>query len=493
MDKVKLQIANPLSEQYKKHTKTLSLHKLFDMLAVVPTPMQEGLIELWDSRLDEFNEVNIAASRRQGKTFSASILVIRELLTVNSSTMVISKSAKSVAVLFNEVLRMLRVLGLKPTKVNSNQYSLQLNDSILKCTVHKTMETLLGNKASLIILDEAGTYGYTEDVDINIAPMRLDYGTYTATNKFVAKILRISSPREIGSDFYYDFDSGLRGRPKRLAATKLFITEQGIASMKFSIYDAPLASPELIESIKAATDKETFETEYLANFIHMNSISAFNMFNSDINTFNMEELIGNIGISMESLGFTSNSTSRFKGFLGLDVGYRDNSAVIVGTVIDNKIFILDSFAKSHMTSKEFAEAIQIIIDKWTYGKFPLDFAEGANYIDPSAALMSADLTNTYDIPVMPGFNKVRDGISLMNSAFKNGNLMINEDLTELVDQVSMLAYKEAIVGSITRNVGDPFVRIKGHHFDSVHAMRYMVTSIQQYWGIAREYDTWEPL
>jgi hypothetical protein len=483
-----MHIKNKLSEDYKLHTREISLNNLYKLLEIEPTPMQLGLITLWDDKLEEFSEVNISASRRQGKTLSGAILAVRELLLVNSSTMVVSKSAKSVGVLFNEILRLLRVLGLKPTKVNSNQYSLQLNDSILRCTVHKTMETLLGNKASLIILDECGTYAYSEDVNINLQPMRNDYGTYKGSNQFVAKILRISSPREIGSDFYYDFIKGLIGKSKKPGGGgDIYISKQGICSLTFSIYDSPLATPELIEALKETTDKETFDTEFLAKFIHMNSISAFNMFNPDVNTFNFKTLSNTVGGStLESLGFVGDTTSRFKGFLGLDVGYRDNSAIIVATVMDNKIFILDSFAKSYMTSKEFAEEIQKMIDKWTYGKFPLDFGEGANYIDPSAALMGADLSNTYDIPVLPGFNKVRDGISLMNTAFKNRELLINDELTELIDQVSMLAYKEALVGSLNKSAGDPFIRVKGHHFDSVHAMRYLVASLQQYWGIARD-------
>jgi len=476
-------IRNPLSEQYKKHAKKVSLGKLFSLLNIAPTPMQFNLIELFDRRLDEWNEVNISASRRQGKTFSAATIAVLELLKINSSTMVISKSAKSTAVIFNEILRMLRVLGIKPTKVNSNQYSLQLNDSILKCTVYKTMDTLLGNKASLIVLDECGTYAYADDLSVNILPMRADYGVYEDTHKFVGKVVRISSPRDIGSDFYYDFMAGYVDRDRSIKHTDLYITKTGICSMRFSIYDSPLASLELIKSLKDSNNEDTWRTEYLAEFIHINAISAFSMFNKEINTFKLsdfKELLEKAQI-VSTLGTFIGGQSYLQGFLGLDVGYRDNSAIIVGTVMDNKIYILDSFAKSYLTSKEFAEEIQNMLNKW--GNI-LDFSQGANYIDPSAALMSADLNTTYDIPVLPGYNRVRDGISLMNTAFKNQQLFINEDLTELIDQISMLSFKESIVGSLSQASSDPFVRIKGHHFDSVHAMRYLVTSIQQYWGVA---------
>ena len=487
-----MHILNKLSEDYKLHTKNVSLAKLFALLDINPTPMQDGLIDLWDNSLTEFSEVNIAASRRQGKTFSGAILIIRELLIVNSSTMVVSKSAKSVGVLFNEVLRMLRVLGLKPTKVNSNQYSLQLNDSILRCTVHRTMDTLLGNKASLIVLDECGTYSYSDDVNINLLPMRNDYSTYADTNMFVSKVLRISSPREIGSDFYYDWVKGNIKRPSSISKTEVYVAPKGVVSMTFSIYDSPLATPELIEAVKETTEEEKWQTEYLCNFIHMNSISAFSMYNEKSNTFKLPELIKRIGKgSLASLGFhnlESTEGARLQGFLGLDVGFRDNSAIVVCTVIDNCIYVLDAYEQAHMTSKEFAEGIQQIIQKWQLGDMPLDFTEGAIYIDKTAAMMSADLNVNYDIPALPGYNKVREGISLMNTGFKTNKLYINEDLTFLTDQITMLAFKEAMITSINKSSGDPFIRVKGHHFDVVHALRYVVTSMMMYWGIATDIE-----
>ena len=227
----------------------------------------------------------------------------------------------------------------------------------------------------------------------------------------------------------------------------------------------------------------------------MNSISAFSMFNVDSNTFNLQDLIKKVGKgSLSSMGFHNLSSAEgsvLQGFLGLDVGFRDNSAIVVGTVIDNNIYILDAYEQAHMTSKEFAEGIQAIILKWQTGDLPLDFGEGAIYIDKTAAMMTADLNTTYDIPAMPGYNKVREGISLLNTGFKTQKLFINEDLTFLIDQITMLAFKEAMVTSINKNSGDPFVRVKGHHFDVVHAFRYMVTSLMMYWGIATEVDdTW---
>ena len=234
----------------------------------------------------------------------------------------------------------------------------------------------------------------------------------------------------------------------------------------------------------------------------MNSISAFSQFNEENNAFNLDTLVnqlGNIGLAGSFLDLpniskaisTGGGTAKLQGFLGLDVGYRDNSAIVVGTVIDNNIYILDTFEQSHMTSKEFAEAVQVMISKWESGILPLDFNEGAIYIDPSAAMVNADLNNTYNIPSMPGYNKIREGISSINTAFKTNKLFINDELTTLIDQIKMLAFKESVVGSVTKNQGDPFVRVKGLHFDTLHAMRYLVVSTMLYWGYATNIEELE--
>ena len=52
-------IKNKLSEDYKLHTASVSLGKLYELLDVEPTPMQLGLIDLWDNNLRHFSEVNI--------------------------------------------------------------------------------------------------------------------------------------------------------------------------------------------------------------------------------------------------------------------------------------------------------------------------------------------------------------------------------------------------------------------------------------------------
>ena len=485
-----MQITNKRLVDYQRHASSVSLAKLYELLDIEPTPLQKAMIELFDDNIEDWNELNISASRRYGKTFSTAILIVRELLIVNSSTMAISKSSKAVSVLFNEVLRLLRVLGIKPTKINSNSYMIQVNESVFRATPYKTVDTLLGNSATLIVGDEIGTYNVAEEMAITLLPMRNDAGAYTDTNMFVSKVVRISSPRAIGSDYYYDFIKGLEGRPKDLEKGKVYISPKGICSLNYDIYSSPLVTPQLVESLKQSTDEDVWKTEYLAKFIHMGAASAFSQFEQRNNTFNLSKLIKSVGGNIRNLGFNleclSEGSPRLQGFLGIDVGFRDESSIIVGTVIDNKIYILDTFSSPYLTTKEFAKEIKDMMLKWQLHELALDFTEGAIYIDKSAALTSADLTVTYDIPTIPGYNKVRDGISLINTGFSSHKVFINEDLVELIDEIETLTFKENLVGGLNKNQGDPFIRVKGNHHDRVHAMRYLVTSLMMYWGIAVE-------
>jgi len=486
-----LQIVNKRLKLYQEHTNSVSLAKLYELLDIQPTPLQDAMIDLFDNKLTDWNELNISASRRFGKTFSTAVLVVRELLIVNSSTMAISKSSKAVGVLFNEILRLLRVLGIKPTKINSNSYFLQVNDSIFRATPYKTVDTLLGNYATLIIADEIGVYNVEEEMGITLLPMRNDAGSYEDTNMFVSKVVRISSPRSIGSDYYYNYIKGLVGRPKDLAVGKVYISPNGICSLNYNIYDSPLVSPQLIESLKQSTEDSVWKTEYMAKFIHMGAASAFSQFNKDTNLFDIKELVNSIGGNLASLGFNikavSENSPRLQGFIGIDIGFKDSSSIIIGTVIENRIYVVDSFASPYLTTKEFAVHIQEMITKWQTHELGLDFSEGAIYIDKSAALTSADLNTTYDIPAIPGYNKVREGISLINAGFNTSKVLINEDLVELIDEIETLAFKDTVIGSLNKNQGDPFIRVKGKgHHDRVHAMRYMITSMMMYWGIAVE-------
>ena len=469
-------VISPEVREYIQAAEIVSLGKLFPLLKVDPTDMQNKLIDLFDNKLKEWNFLTLVASRRSGKSFSMAILVVRELLIPHSSTIMISTSAKSLSNLFNEILRLLRILGIKTSAINSQNYYIRIGDSHFRAAFPKSVEGVVGNKASLLCFDEAGLYQYQDFADRLLLPMRLDYKTYPDTLRFVSKVVLISSPRAIGSDFYITYNKGLRPLKERHKYPKNdnYISPDGYTSLHYSIYDSPLVSPEMIESIKESNTDEVWKTEYLAQFIPATQGSVFK-FNDD-NIYNQQELFDSIK-NMEN-------KSTLQGFIGCDIGIRDNSAIVVATVFDNKLYILDGFEKGMLTTEQLAKQIQQMKNHWiNHPILPLDFEEGATYIDPSALTVRHDLANIYDIENLPAYNKIKAGIDSINTLFEHKLLMIPDNMDNLIIQAQELSYTESAIGSINSGHHDPFVRVKGHHYDLVHAFRYCVASMYRYWGL----------
>lgn len=471
-------IQNRETFEYREASNLLSLAKMFNVLNVTPTPMQLKLIDDFDNRPMYWSEINVAASRRQGKTFTVSVIAAMEILKPYSSVIIVSKSSKSVSANFNEILKNLRLLGIKPDKLNSNTYSITIGNSHLRCSTYKTVEDLLGMRASLIILDECGVYDYREFLDQVLSPMRIDYGSYQETSQFVSKILRISSPRAIGSDFHRDFEKGLPSIMERhLHERNSGYINKGCISYQYSIYDSPLVTPDIIEAIRSSNEEDVWRTEYLAEFIHNSNTSVFPQFNKTRHLYNLQDFLD----KMETV---SRGTT-YKGFIGVDIGLIDSTALVVGTVIENRLYVLESFNSNLMTTDGIAENIKRLKIKWSnHSQLRLDFDDGATYVDPSAALTRFDLANTHDVENLPAFNKIKEGINDINVLFRDNLIYIPEAEGELIEQLELLSYKESAVHSLSASTsGDPFIRIKGHHFDIAHAFRYLTASLKRFWNL----------
>jgi len=486
-------ITNPETLEYREASHLVSLGKLFALLEVTPTPMQENIIKLFDDHIEDWSELNLVASRRSGKTFTLAIMVVLELLKPHSSTLLVSKSAKSLTNNFNEIVKFVKQLGLPITKLNTQQYQLTVNGNAhLRCTVHKTMDGLIGSRASMIMLDECGTYNYSEDYDRLLGPMRLDYGSYVhdgteGTATFVSKVVRVSSPRTIGSDFHVDYEKGIPPLAARSSSKNWRNNLQifnGVVSLRYNIFDSPLLTPDLIEAIRISTlsnkseGMKVWQTEYLAEFIHMSATRAFTEFTIN-HLYNVQELLDKIKPQPNDPPLAL--------FVGVDIGFTDRSAIVIGTVLDNTMYILDHYSASGLRTEPLALKITEMLEKWELNGFSVD--EGALYIDPAAALSRADLAEDHDIENLPAYNKIKWGIDTINELFKTNSLSIPDDQPEFKEQIEGLSFKEIADGMAPDGVrGDPFVRVKGHHFDSAHAFRYLVASVKRYWGLPEGSD-----
>jgi len=471
-----LKIINKETQQYREASSLVALGKLFNALDVTPTPMQQSIIRDFDERLDQWSYMTLCASRRSGKTFTISIIVCFELLKPYSSVILVSKSSKSLTANFNEIVKNLRLLGIKPDKINSNTYSLTIGQSHLRCAVNSQTENLLGAKSSLLLVDEAGTFNYADFMEQALLPMRIDYGTYEDTKQFVSKVIKVSSPRTIGSDFHKDYLKGLPPIMERHLHERNdgYISPDGYISYNYNIYDSPLVNEDIINAIIKTTEPDIWRTEYLGEFIHASATNVFPRFNKETHLYDQVDLFKKLDKSIT-----------FQGFIGVDVGLVDSTAFVVGTIIENKLFILDTFHSNLMTTDEIAKNLSSMIDKWeNHDDITLDFSDGAIYIDPSAALTRFDLANDYDVENLPAFNKIKAGVDDINKLFKDNLIFIPFDSNTLIEQLETLAFKETVASQLSASSsGDPFVRVKGHHYDVAHAFRYLVASLKRFWNL----------
>ena len=471
------QISGKDKEEYREMAKIVSLSKLFDALGIVKTPMQEKISILFDEKLELWQHLNLVASRRSGKTYTAAVIIVRELLIPNSSTVCVSKSAKSMANLFKEIVKNLRTLGIKTDKINSQQYFIQIGESVFRGGMISATEGLLSSRASLLVLDEAGVYKYREQLSQELSPMRLDFGAYPKTGMFVAKIVLVSSPRFIGSDFYDDTEKGLPPVIERYKHERndLWISPSGYVSLHYNIYDSPLLTDQMRASIEQSeTDEMVFKTEYLAEFVPFSASNVFKFGDKDI--FDYDKFMENMKKNKE-LGLLDKQLPLF---IGLDIGYTDNSAITVSTVIENVMYVLETFDKGMMTVEDIATALKQLIYKWeTHPILPLSLYHGTIHSDPSALTTNQSLILDYDIPIQNGYNKIKDGVDHINLLFRHNLLKISNKQSRLIQQLKLIAFSESALQSVNSNKADPFIKPpKGvGHWDLISAFRYSVVTV----------------
>ena len=483
MSEVVKQISGQDKEDYRTMAKLVSLSKLFTALGIEKTPMQDKISELFDNKLEDWNQLNLVASRRSGKTFTAGVVIIRELLIPNSSTICVSRSAKSMSNLFKEILKNLRILGIKTSKINSQQYFIQVGDSVFRGGMISATEGLLSSRASLLVFDECGIYSYADQLSRELGPMRLDFGDYPNTGKFVAKTLLVSSPRFVGSDFYNDVQKGLPPLKERHKHEEndLFISKSGYVTLHYNIYSSPLLTPQMIKTIEEGEDdKLVFETEYKANFVPFSASNVF-MFSED-NIYDFDEFMEEMKKASE-LGL---QTKELPLFIGLDIGYKDNTAIVVSTVIDNTFYVLETFDQAMMTVEDIAIGIKKVIRKWEHHPYlPLSLYHGTIHSDPAALQTNQSLILDYGIPVQNGYNRIKEGVDSINLLFKHQMLKIPNKETRLIEQIKLIAFSESSMHAINANKVDPFIKAPKSlgHWDLISAWRYSVVTVGRQFGL----------
>jgi PBSX family phage terminase large subunit len=258
------------------------------------------------------------------------------------------------------------------------------NGSTIRMGSVNQVDSCVGRSYDLIIFDEAALADGEDAFNVALRP---------TLDKDNSKAIFISTPRGKNNWFAKFFQRGFTDEFPEWA------------SIRATYKDNPRMSPTDIEEARKSMSDAEFRQEYEADF---------NTYEGQVWNFNAEECVANL----EEL-----DTSRMDIFAGLDVGYRDPTALcVLGYDWDEeKYYLLDEYLNSEKTTEQHAIEIQRLIDKWD-----IDYI----FIDSAAQQTRYDFAQQYDISTTNAKKSVLDGIAHVERIVDNNALIVDQRCKE---------------------------------------------------------------
>lgn len=428
------EVSNKEIELFKKYVHKVRLGKVFNYLGITPNDYQKELIKDYDNNFDKYHIFTSTLGRRSSKSFSAGLLAATHLQVPYASIALIAPNMKLTEIIWNECVNFLKKLGVKPQKINTqSKFILMENGATLQAGSVLSPENLIGKRYTLVLGDESAIDNTLEEVlELQVLPATTDFGLIENTDIPYAKLFLFSTPRGKDNIMYRNHIKGV-------------LREKGYKSYQYPSTVNPLVTQEFLNQMRAKMDDLTFRQEYLAEYVDITHSTALYQFNYDNNTFNKNTILPYI----KNLNIIA----------GIDIGFRDSSALVLIAKGNNKYYVFDALRANQLNTKEIYELFRD-----TEGKY--DIIPTIRYMDKSAALTASDF-NSYNYPTYPADNNRKQGIDILNQFFKQGILYIDKELKELIEDIISLRWNDK---------GNDFIRVKGHHHDLIHALRYAIQS-----------------
>jgi hypothetical protein len=165
-----------------------------------------------------------------------------------------------------------------------------------------------------------------------------------------------------------------------------------------------MSETDIAEARKSMSEAE-FRQEYEADF---------NTYEGQIWKFNFETQVKD---------FSQLDTSKMDVFAGLDVGYKDPTAmcVIAYDWDTEQYYLVDEYFDAERTTEQHAAEIQKLIDRWD-----IDFI----YIDSAAQQTRFDFAQNYDISTINAKKSVLDGIGHVSGIIENDTMFVDQEATQ---------------------------------------------------------------
>ena len=361
----------------------LPIGPYLNLLNVKALPSQIAIINAINN--PKYRFVSAAVSRRQGKTYIANIIGQLVSLVPGSNILIMSPNYALSQISFDLQRNLIKHFDLEVTKDNAKDKVIEIsNGSTIRMGSVNQVDSCVGRSYDLIIFDEAALADGKDAFNVALRP---------TLDKENSKALFISTPRGRNnwfSEFFY------RGFTDDFPEW---------CSIRATYRDNPRMSESDIAEARKSMSEAEFRQEYEADF---------NTYEGQIWKFDFESQVKDL---------SQLDTSKMDVFAGLDVGYKDPTAlcVIAYDWDEEKYYLVDEYLNAERTTEQHAVEIQKLIDRWD-----IDYI----YIDSAAQQTRFDLAQNYDISTINAKKSVLDGIGHVSSLIDNDNLYVDQECKE---------------------------------------------------------------
>ncbi len=361
----------------------LPMTPYLELLNVTPLPSQIAIINAINN--PKYRFVSAAVSRRQGKTYIANIIGQLVSLVPGTNILIMSPNYSLSQISFDLQRNLIKHFDLEVTKDNAKDKVIELsNGSTVRMGSVNQVDSCVGRSYDLIIFDEAALADGKDAFNVALRP---------TLDKDNSKAIFISTPRGRNnwfSEFFY------RGFSDEFPEW---------CSIRATYKDNPRMSEMDISEARKSMSEAEFRQEYEADF---------NTYEGQIWKFNFETQVKDL---------SQFDTSRMDVFAGLDVGYKDPTAlcVIAYDWDEDKYYLVDEYFNAERTTEQHATEIKKLIDRWD-----IDFI----YIDSAAQQTRFDFAQNYDISTINAKKSVLDGIGHVSGVVDNDKLYVDQEAKE---------------------------------------------------------------
>jgi len=366
----------------------LPIHSYLDLLGIQPNSSQTALINAVNN--PKYRFVCAAISRRQGKTYIANVIGQLVSLVPGSNILIMSPNYSLSQISFDLQRQLIKHFDLEVVKDNAKDKVIELsNGSTIRMGSVNQVDSSVGRSYDLIIFDEAALADGKDAFNVALRP---------TLDKDNSKAVFISTPRGRNNwfaDFYH------RGFSDEF---------HDWASIRATYHENPRFSDDDIREAKKAMSEAEFAQEYMADF---------NTYEGQIWNFNFEECVADL---------SQLDTSNMDVFAGLDVGYKDPTAlcVIAYDWDQEKFYLIDEYMDAERTTEQHAIEIRRMVDK-----YHIDYI----YIDSAAQQTRFDFAQNYDISTINAKKSVLDGIGHAAGIIDNDRLIIDQRCSQALSCV----------------------------------------------------------